>query len=624
MERIVFYSSDDLSVGYHLQKSEEILKSDITSADINDVLEKYNVYKYINCEAQLKTWTAEDILLYENRSERFKRETYAFFNAITNDNIIQNLKIVDCIYIKDFWFMFDNCKLFDKISADIFSQLINLNRNYLSCILLYKRIVNKYDDKLTQYIRSKNEAYILLKIHNNPKLFLPKSITPSDVEQIFNNYIEQEDVIINILIQIIYFENKNKFIVSDNVRFKALNRYNQYIENFNKKSEGIDFSCGLTISKNQKERKLVLEEGLDKTISYSEEFLLETLDYPSILNNFIFLFEFADDQMRISAVSKLSQITNVEAAFKKQLEGAYRRGFDFESKKMEQDFHLAFYYNFLKSQNISLENVVEWFFKNYIVDKFKMDEIRVSMPSKESTYLEKCRTIADVFESVLKQYKIFVEEGNIDYELISFSSSATTFENVPSLVKDKYVYGFGDEFKNITFLLFSDQSFLHYFKNHKNKSTFMNIVLSGDLCVSDLEPYQIESIKYLIKTNILYVDENDKIFFENINTVALLYDLFVNEVVKKSFHEKAVEDLIKLNWITFGSTLLSKPEMSYFNFYLNSKEFSDGYRLRNKYLHGGQQVIQNQEVHRKNYFILLRLLILLVFKINDDLYDAFN
>ena len=55
-------------------------------------------------------------------------------------------------------------------------------------------------------------------------------------------------------------------------------------------------------------------------------------------------------------------------------------------------------------------------------------------------------------------------------------------------------------------------------------------------------------------------------------------------------------------------------------YYLNKSEFNNGLDLRNKYIHGTQPSSDDaEEKHRYNYMIFLKLFILLIIKINDDL-----
>ena len=71
--------------------------------------------------------------------------------------------------------------------------------------------------------------------------------------------------------------------------------------------------------------------------------------------------------------------------------------------------------------------------------------------------------------------------------------------------------------------------------------------------------------------------------------------------------------------IFFDSTLFSKPEQDYFNYFLNKSEFTNGLDLRNSYLHGTQAKPDEIQKHKYAYFTYLKLLILTFLKIEDDL-----
>jgi len=73
------------------------------------------------------------------------------------------------------------------------------------------------------------------------------------------------------------------------------------------------------------------------------------------------------------------------------------------------------------------------------------------------------------------------------------------------------------------------------------------------------------------------------------------------------------------NIVLFESSLFSKIEQSYFNYFLNKSEFTNGLDLRNSYLHGTQANPDELQKHQYAYFTYLKLLILTMLKIDDDL-----
>ena len=68
------------------------------------------------------------------------------------------------------------------------------------------------------------------------------------------------------------------------------------------------------------------------------------------------------------------------------------------------------------------------------------------------------------------------------------------------------------------------------------------------------------------------------------------------------------------------STLFSQPEIDYLNYMLNRSEYCNGLEIRNRYVHGIQQVSNDEEEHMHNCFILLKLFVLLAIKVNDEFY----
>ena len=77
-----------------------------------------------------------------------------------------------------------------------------------------------------------------------------------------------------------------------------------------------------------------------------------------------------------------------------------------------------------------------------------------------------------------------------------------------------------------------------------------------------------------------------------------------------------LKEFESLGMIEFSSSLFSKPEQDYYNYLLNKSVFDNGLDLRNKYLHGTQKL--DEYSNNQDYYIFLRILILIVIKINEE------
>jgi len=103
----------------------------------------------------------------------------------------------------------------------------------------------------------------------------------------------------------------------------------------------------------------------------------------------------------------------------------------------------------------------------------------------------------------------------------------------------------------------------------------------------------------------------------------ILKDLYENEFASFYHYPHAFQVEAKQmkteGLISFESSLFSKQEQSYFNYYLNKSEFTNGLDMRNSYLHGTQANPEAREKHEYAYFTYLKLLTLVLLKIEDDL-----
>jgi hypothetical protein len=133
--------------------------------------------------------------------------------------------------------------------------------------------------------------------------------------------------------------------------------------------------------------------------------------------------------------------------------------------------------------------------------------------------------------------------------------------------------------------------------------------------------YQQEVIKHLVSGGFLVIDSDGYVKMENDVLIYLIGELHRNEVISYwHFPAEVREVLDKMendNMIRFDNTLFSEPEISYYNYYLNKKGYTNGLNIRNKYLHGSNSGLEKD--HEFEYYILLKLIVLTILKIVDDI-----
>lgn len=301
----------------------------------------------------------------------------------------------------------------------------------------------------------------------------------------------------------------------------------------------------------------------------------------------------------------------------------YRSGLIFQLKKQSSFLQTVLYYHFLQTKDIELESVIAWFFAEYLRDEFGVANLKFSPSSVTSSYLERSRHLFSEMESVIKQFSLYAENGELDTDLLAITSEQVKYKNIPSLLAGKYVYANDNQdIRRILYLLFSDQSGLTYINEDLRATDGARLLFDNQVSYEDFHHYQKPSIDYLIGLGVLE-NTGTRVQIADIKQFRVLQAIFRTEAASY-YHYSAksrtcIDDMVGQGWLVRRQSLLTHSEGSYFNYNLNQSEFSDGPDLRNKYLHGSQAGWDDEEQHFRTYITALKLLIALVIKINDDL-----
>lgn len=299
----------------------------------------------------------------------------------------------------------------------------------------------------------------------------------------------------------------------------------------------------------------------------------------------------------------------------------YSTSFSFDFREMYADAVIQSYIRILSSLNVRIEDLIEWFFCEYLRDEFQINNFIVKMPSEFSSYFEKCRAVLPEIDRIFKQYNVLIEEGEIDQELIQMSSSSVKSNGIKSFIEKKYAYPLNGWYQTASYLLFSDQSGIFYIPTKKEFRNFLDVIIKDSVTKQDFKDYQVQKMQWLFENGLIYEDKDGFIKVFDVKSVYILKELYYNDVLNYWHYPEAIRTVIdemeSRGIVTFESTLLSRNEQDYLDFYLNKSKFTNGYDLRNSYLHGTNVYDENQ--HQADYYSILKLLIIIVIKINDDL-----
>ncbi len=614
----------------HLTLSADVLeKFDAKQSyeDVNDIIEFHNIKKYFDNRMTLTTWDANATLTYSEKVRQFPSIIGKYIKALSEKDIKALLKTIDKRYLDDFWEIVENYDAFQKLSPGGFAEILVEYSFQMKYILRHPKIVKLFKMEIkSQLINTPVYAELLvgnyLEAHDERwhKLYFQDCLDAKDKETIIIQYINSEEPNLNYLALLSKSQDSVDLPLSDAVILAAQKRYNVEINKHFENGGGFNCNVRVTFQGNQAEPTIEKTEGMSISASYSSQWIMENLDYPTLLNNFIYLFDYVDRMFRSQFVHNERHLGALEQHLGVKGKKDYFTGVGFKQLGTLNTLQIMAYDKELERQNVDLLNIFKWFFETYLLREFGVNNFVFNVPSEGTTYLEKCKLVTSEIDSILKQFQLYVQYGKIDHELLQISSKHLLVKDIPSLIKDKYLYPKGESFQKATFSLFSDQNLLSYVERvEKHYESFYDLIRNEKIKPEDYT-FQRTDLEALMKLGYIDLDVVGNLIVSS-NKVILLKDLWDNGVSCPSYlsvFTSAIANMVAGDDAYYGSTLFSEPEQDYLNYILNRSEFSNGLDLRNKYSHGTQPSANDEEAHRQNYYMFLKIITLIIIKINEE------
>ncbi|AVI42108.1 hypothetical protein ACH0BG_16980 [Bacillus pumilus] len=625
MSGIKFYSEYDMACGRELEKIVEKVNNEAIDSEwgIADLLDFHNILKYINIERfsdHIVQETSIDIKTYEKKI----RQKIGIFVGCHKDVFINLYDEIDFDITDDFFEVLEGYKLYQRIEINNFRRFLEKENVYIYTVLKFKRLTEYFNEAVKDVLLSdsRNAETILSKYLKENDLYLPPSLNETDILSLIDEYIDSPLVNINVLRTIINFPTNKGLSIPDKIRLHAKRNAEKEEEKIFNNGTGIETGVMISYPKDQDEAILINMNDRTADIKVSRKWIEENTDYPTLWNNFIYLFGFVDGNMRLEFDSKKSESGILESVIRPQAEHLYYQSYSFSFKEMLSNAEIYSYVNVLNVLGIRLEEMIEWFFDVYLNEEFQINDFIVKMPSSGASYFEKCRAILPEIDRIFKQYNALIEDGIIDQELIQMSSSSFKIKDIKSFNKKKYVYSSSDWYKTASFLLFSDQSSIFYLpKREEEYKNFFNLIISEKLTRNDFQKYQLKTMQWLFENNLICESNMGHIEFVDQKVIYVLKELYYKEVMSYWHYPKdikiLIEELSSRNLVDFETSLFSRNEQDYLDYYLNKSKFTNGNDIRNKYLHGTNT--NDEKQYEIDYYLILKLFVIIVIKINDDL-----
>lgn len=615
--RLRFYGAGDFATYWQVERVAEVVEGfDPASPpdNVNGILELHNARLFVE-----GGFTPSDIV-EDNRkalveaAKPIKRIVAQWFNALEDDNLADMLADVDWQYHEHLLDLLAGLGVFGRCSAAAMLTALDEANVHIGDMLTSKRLVEEYDTAVRDRLLAEpSRAELLVRHHLEGEMkketFLPASFTPADSRTLMEAYIGSTKPNLNYLKLIADAPIDGKTGVDAKLVVTAKRRYDAMVKDYFKTTPGFKTGCTVAVSSTQVEPVKATLNDMVIEYTFSQAWLEDTLDFPSVLNNFQFLFEFASQYGLLTLPAFDSERRGLELAM--GINGAkdYRTGHVFTAKDRATLLQTVMYQRYLATKDIDLEEVLRWYFEEHLPAEYGITGFAFSPSSPTANYLERCRNLFAEMESVATQFGLLVEDGEIDHDVAAAGADLVRYRTIPSTLEGKYIYATDHtEIRTILHILFSDQSHLTYINEGLSGDNAVDLLQQNKVSYESLHEYQKPIVDKLIE---LEVAENtgERIRLKDPELFHVLKSLNEYEAVAYHHLNEAsrahVDTMLNAGWLVRRSSLLTNAEAAYFNYNLNSVDFSNGPKLRNKYQHGIQPKGDGEAQHQQTYYSAL-------------------
>lgn len=625
LDRVHFYSERDMATPFEVNKILNRLKSinpygEIT--DINDVMELWNIHQYSKRKLLPTKFEKVDEEYLNDITCKLQGFIVRLISKWPKEDFDDEYGKLSFDYQHNFWKVIVETNTYKQFPKLVLMNCIKDSSNYaLRSVLVEKSIVKYLDKELATFLKESIHAVeVLLENYSvsisskGEKVCLPSSLTMLEREEMIIRYINSPERNLNYLRIISTLKNDNYLTISDKTRLLCKRAEHEDNDRVLREGQPLSYQIGF---KADYKKVYPIVEITDEGIIYNLG-CLKDIDAAGILYLFKYIFGYIDSYGTIPFTS-LDHEDKIYDIFGLRGVSCYRTTPLFYRKNKIAKMQLIAIEKGLElyGQNFEsiLLSIIEWINVTYSIN------IRFSTPSEEGSVLSKIRHLFAEMDSLIKQYQLYVEDGSIDYELLGLSSSPLGLNQIKSTLypTPKYVtlYSDSSEIKWFQELLSSENSTFSKEGNHGYDSLYTQIKHGNRI---ELEySFQQDLMNKLIEKGIINFSSEGQYVVTTVGE--LLNILYHNEFVMIDRLPIEISKILPrmdaVGWLEYSSSLLHIKEANYFNYWLNKKDFSNGYDLRNRYMHG----VQTQEENgiESDYRIAKMLFIFLLLKIIDDL-----
>ena len=613
------------------------------STKLEDIIELWHIRQMFKENCRLQKWTDTEFERLKSSTNTYNTIIANRFNSIDPQMLKSEFDLLNWTYKETFWQIIDAYKLYQLIIPEILHNIISENINYLRNVLQCKGIVEKFKDVIRKELLNKaNSVHIILDKYvaksdslYKSELFLPSNLTVIDKEQIINNYLDSDEPNLNFVRLITQIKDENnKIILSAKTRLKAEQLEKKLNDELMSDSRTVTThwseNIRFTNKKGIQPMNYTVDEHGIPTYTYSIHYIKECENTERV-RNCIPLFRWLNRRFLVNLINKKSEVDTIEYFIMDTGKHSYPSYTVFNHKNQMSLYELYAYNNVLKRLDSSFEKELKLFYERFLQSEYDYPSIPLSFPMENDSSLNKCRVLCPELDAIVKQYNTFVEEDEINKDLIRLSKPMKVEEGKSLLVNKYYEINVKNETIDIVLrgLFRSGNSLLHFVKPFKDKNYHSLIELlehENEVLYSNYDDFQKPHLNFLIEQNLIGINDSGQLYVINKTKIEVLKSLWEYGVCSYWHYNTEgraiLDDFFNKNWLIKDDHLLSSFERDYFSYYLDNMKYTNGMAYRNHYMHGSTPPVDDEKEHETAYLTILKLLTILVLKIEDDLWLA--
>ena len=635
LDRVKFFSIYDMSIPHYFERAEEVVsryRSGWRASEVNDVIELYNIWLFVENGVSAKTWDDEVIEVIRG----FKQDVISYFQCEQSSWPELYSKIV-FEYRHFFWEIVDRFNIKCSLTVDGLRMAFVDRGRELSYVLSRQRLVSKYNRVIAEMLRDNEFAaeWLLSEFvegredGNKDRFYFPSSLSLEDREKIISDYLDQDEPNLNYVRLVLVAKKDANLRLSDEVILKAKRVEKILNEKYFDPENAMQVKYAISIEDDaSKPLKWVEYEDGTPILCYSKPIMLNH-EGAELLHYCRYGFEFINRPGNIELVARKSESSVLERVMGLKGKFSYEINTAFRYRAAVSLLQMQGLYGTLNADGRSVEGAVKDFYERHLKEEFGYPSTALSLPDPSMDWIAKCRVIAPEIDAIAKRHDHFSRRGSVDEELLQISTDTIRITDVHSCNVVRYYVqnGLPDDLCRLFYLLFGDQSMLAYVEPYKKShySSFYELLVehNGEISYDGYAEYQKRDINYLIDQGYLNVDNDGFIIVAKQVELFLLKYLYdyscIPAPANKEYLQDYLNDMMAKGWVREDNYLLSPEERNYFEYYMYNSKFTNGPALRNCYVHGSNRSLGNEEAHKRAYFRLLILMILELLKIEDDL-----